>query len=1068
MITPLQVLYVASEGGYTVKQALEQAGYAPEITKVVSIEDVLSEMNKQTWDAVIVDKTDEPCTDILSLVAECPETPALVCLVRLNPEQLNAIKGRVYCTENLGNLGALVARALRGRTEAEVSPKESLPDPQRSKRNRSLVFPALVTETPTRQLADHLPIGLYQSTPDGRILYANEAMVDLLGYSSLDEIANLDIEDVGYPHDQFVVKMEQEGEVRDHVIKWTDRRGRTKYTRENVRTVRDDNGLVLYFEGTMEDITETREREEKDARHMARSLAQQKALVELSSLPGNDVEIMARRATEVMAQHAETARAVVFLADNVGDDVRCLSVYSLQDAEHASEPIAPFSAYMPTFGIFERERCLSICNTEADPRVEEIGATSYFRERNIGATLVAPIRRRGDVIGIVAIQHVGGARTWTVSEADFVASVGDLIAITLERAETAEAEHALRESEARYRAFSELASDYAFGLNISRDGNDEIVWATEAFSRITGYSREELDALDGLLSIVHPSMADKAQAAFARAIDGEDIDVELKIVTKDGDNRWVNHRARRMANAERGTVVLYNSGQDITVHKQFEAELIEAKEEALEMARMKSVFLANMSHEIRTPLTGILGFADLLIDEAEGEAREFAQSIAESGNRLMNTLNSVLDMARIEANRVDLKLEIVDLVQEARQAVSAMEPLANDKGLTLSMNSGNGRALAKLDRGCVCRVFTNLVGNAIKFTEEGEVSIDIEPAEDTISIHIRDTGVGIDESFLPHLFDEFRQETSGQERIHEGAGLGLAISKRLIDLMGGTISVETKRPGGTVFSVEFERYHVSEPFQAAGDGARVPEREEQIIIRPVERTEPFSDRGELSAESVEEVEPTSDDLPAEKALAPFTIDELILPGRNGGADSSTRKNDREIEEHAIYRAEPEVSESRLHHVVESRMEFQEPGQTRDAGSSDQAGLAESDSRQSILVVEDNPDTRMLLERIISQEYQVSAVGDARSALMLLNTNQFDGLVLDINLGGKETGVDILRIARSLPGYESIYAISLTAYALPGDRERFLEAGFNRYVSKPFTRSTLMSALADGLGELAEA
>jgi CheY-like chemotaxis protein len=119
---------------------------------------------------------------------------------------------------------------------------------------------------------------------------------------------------------------------------------------------------------------------------------------------------------------------------------------------------------------------------------------------------------------------------------------------------------------------------------------------------------------------------------------------------------------------------------------------------------------------------------------------------------------------------------------------------------------------------------------------------------------------------------------------------------------------------------------------------------------------------------------------------------------------------------------------------------------------------------SVLVVEDNSDTRALLERILRAGYTTFAVGDARSALDLLHRERFDALVLDINLGGRETGVDVLRIARSLPGNEALFAIALTAYALPGDRERFLEAGFDQYVSKPFTRATLLTALREGLGE----
>lgn len=127
-----------------------------------------------------------------------------------------------------------------------------------------------------------------------------------------------------------------------------------------------------------------------------------------------------------------------------------------------------------------------------------------------------------------------------------------------------------------------------------------------------------------------------------------------------------------------------------------------------------------------------------------------------------------------------------------------------------------------------------------------------------------------------------------------------------------------------------------------------------------------------------------------------------------------------------------------------------------------AAETDADPRPPILVVEDNGDTRMLLERILRSTYRVTAVADARSALLAMNDQRFAGLVLDINLGGKETGADVLRIARSLPGYEGVFAIALTAYALPGDRERLLASGFSEYISKPFTRQSLMDSLAGGV------
>lgn len=1126
MITPLHVLYMAAEGSYAVQQAMEHAGYSPEIVTVGSVAGLLSEMNAREWDVLIVDDTKAPAEDILALAAECPDTPALVCITKIDNERLSTLDEEVHCTENLEKLGAVVARAIRLKSGKE---RDEASDEQSSDSVSHEQIESPVAESETHQLAEHLPIGLFQSTPDGRMLYANSAMVDLMGFTSFEEIANMDIEDLGYPRDQFLAKLERDEEIRDHVIRWTDRQGRTKYTRENVRTVKSADGKVLYYEGTMADVTDEKNREEEDSRVSEKNLAEQKALVEISALPTTDFSTTAQRATELICKTSSVDTAVIYLADDPGKDVRCINVYSMADAEHEREPSYPFGDFLPAFSIFGSERCIVISDTKNDKLSKEIGASEYFEQHDIGAVLAAPIRQGGNVLGLVAVHHKSTPREWTVSDIDFVASIGDLLAITLERIETAEAEHALRESEARYKAISELASDYSFGVHIYPDGHDAIEWATEAFERITGYSIDELEGLNGLLSIVHQSMQDETREAFSRLTDGEFIETELHIVTKDGAEKWIRHRGRRMEDLDEEIIVLFNSGQDITSKKIFEKQLIETREEALETARTKSAFLANMSHEIRTPLTGIMGFAGLLMDEADGEAYNFARNIEQSSKRLMNTLNSVLDMARLEAGKVDIDLEVVDLVQEAEQTAEAMQKMAGDKGLEIRVEAPEDPVFAKLDTGCICRVFTNLVGNAIKFTPEGSVTIKVAADGDIARVQVIDTGLGIDEEFLPHLFDEFRQEGKRDGEQREGTGLGLAISKRLVDMMGGAIHVASKRPGGSTFTIEFPRVQedgleteVTKKAPPSPDSTQDLTAEDAIIIRPNndkdvaeevsveepegvfaqnEQPEEESEAGEFVAvleeeeaesgaavrteqeeaqlldefeEAVDDASETlaiNDDEPPEESDPSQHHEEEVL----NSSSVEDELNEQEVEEESSGakeiqgEAEPELNEADEPVAAaglnsNGQEETEQVDEPVDSESETPELPELEDDRPSVLVVEDNPDTRMLVERIVGRKYQVSAVGDARSALAQLNTNSFDALVLDINLGGKETGVDILRIARTLPGYEDIFAISLTAYALPGDRERFLSAGFNRYVSKPFTRSTLMSALAEGIPE----
>jgi signal transduction histidine kinase len=237
----------------------------------------------------------------------------------------------------------------------------------------------------------------------------------------------------------------------------------------------------------------------------------------------------------------------------------------------------------------------------------------------------------------------------------------------------------------------------------------------------------------------------------------------------------------------------------------YETELVVAKERAEEMARLKSVFLNNMTHEIRTPLSGIIGFAQILYEEVTPPHQEFARLVEESARRLLETINSVLDLARLEASRAKLQGAPCYLFPEIEQTVRLLNPLAQKKNLDLRVEEHCPDVWAALDKASLDRVLNNLVGNAIKFTNQGGVTVEVDGDEAWVIIRVRDTGIGISEEFMPDLFEEFRQESSGADRNHEGSGLGLAITRKLVGRMDGTLAVESKKDVGTTFTVRFPR-----------------------------------------------------------------------------------------------------------------------------------------------------------------------------------------------------------------------------------------------------------------------
>ena len=245
---------------------------------------------------------------------------------------------------------------------------------------------------------------------------------------------------------------------------------------------------------------------------------------------------------------------------------------------------------------------------------------------------------------------------------------------------------------------------------------------------------------------------------------------------------------------------------DQTRHEQ---ELVAERDRAEEMARLKTAFLTNMSHEIRTPLSAIIGIAQVLHEELPSEKREFTGLIQDAAHRLLVTINSVLDLSKLEANKESFYSQKLDISEVVLETVKTLLPLADKKGVELSVRAPVETA-AMLDRNALEAIINNLVGNAIKFTDAGTVTVSVSAKKGSVIIEVKDSGVGISEDFLPFIFDEFRQEHEGLDiRPHQGSGLGLAITARLVKRMGGSIKVKSTQGEGSVFRVTFDSLSTS-------------------------------------------------------------------------------------------------------------------------------------------------------------------------------------------------------------------------------------------------------------------
>jgi signal transduction histidine kinase len=301
---------------------------------------------------------------------------------------------------------------------------------------------------------------------------------------------------------------------------------------------------------------------------------------------------------------------------------------------------------------------------------------------------------------------------------------------------------------------------------------------------------------------------------------------------KNGDLYWEDAVISPIIN-ENGIITNFVAvKEDITEKKKLWNELITAKEKAEESDRLKSAFLANISHEIRTPMNGILGFAELLKEpELTGdEQSEYIGLIQQSGERMLGLINDLIDISRIEAGETFLQISVTPVNTVLHNLHAFFRPQTDKKKLLLRCSPGlsDSESLVETDRIKIGQVMTNLIQNALKFTRTGEIAFGYEKTGDSLEFFVTDTGIGIPAEMKDKIFDRFRQLDNSLTRNHEGSGLGLCISKAYIDMLGGTISVESAEGRGSTFRFTIPYKHKT----SQSDPGSLKSAQEEMVLKP--------------------------------------------------------------------------------------------------------------------------------------------------------------------------------------------------------------------------------------------
>ena len=610
-------------------------------------------------------------------------------------------------------------------------------------------------------ISNNIAEGIFRSVPGQGLVYVNQACVHMFGYESGEAMLQVSpaalYADPGRRSD-VVNQLDAEGVYERNEALFRRKDGSTFWGLVSGQATYDAEGRVVHRDGAVIDITE-RKRVEKKLRE---SEERWQRLVE------NHPEAVFI-STGGQFRYANPTGAQLLGAEAPRDLIGASLFQFVPEREIAEHIVA---------------RGQALARGEATPpfihRIHRLDGEERIIEVNS-----VPITFEGEA----AVQTV--ARDIT---------------------ERQQAEEQLRAAEAQFRG---LVEQSLVGIYIIQDGR--FVYANPALAETLGYETGALLGDVPVEAVVYdddwPLVRDNLQKRYRGDI--HEIKYSFRIQRPGGTVRTVEVHGARTEHD--GAPAVIGTLLDITDRMEHEQQLVAAKEQAEEMNRLKSAFLANMSHEIRTPLTSIIGFADLIGTSPESAA-EFAGLIQRSGERLLRTLNSVLDLAQLEAGALELTAERVDLHAEVREVMDQFRPQAQAKGIALRLDLPGDPAYGWVDRAAIARVTTNLVSNAVKFTDGGYVAAALRPDGDVVELRVTDTGIGIGADFLEKVFDEFRQESTGAGRTHEGSGLGLTITRRLVELMDGSISVESTLGEGTTFTVRFPRAQSEQEAREKGSG----------------------------------------------------------------------------------------------------------------------------------------------------------------------------------------------------------------------------------------------------------
>lgn len=685
--------------------------------------------------------------------------------------------------------------------------------------------------------------------------------------------------------------------------------------------------------------------------------------------------------------------------------------------------------------------------------------------------LGVPLRLQDKIIGAIAIQNYQEADLYSEEDIQLLESISGQIALAIERKRSDEQMRAAKE-------WAEQLFNVVPNPVFTVDIQGNITNINHKAAEITGYKPEEL--IGKHCSVFARQPCNEHCGLFCDDVRKPINARECVLLTKNGEYRIISKNADVLRDAEGKVIGGVESFEDITERKQAELELKRAKEEAEEAVKAKSVFLANMSHEIRTPMNGVIGMTSLLLDTPlSDEQREFTETIRASGETLLTLINDILDFSKIESGKLDIESHPFSLRQSVEEVLDLLAPKAMAKNLEIMYHIEEDvpdTVISDVTR--LRQILVNLTGNAIKFTDKGEILISAQAKNKggeqfEFRFSVKDTGIGIPSDKMDRLFKSFSQVDSSTTRKYGGTGLGLAICKHLTTLMGGGISVESQYGKGSDFIFTFTapaRYEVIHDM----NNELLPKLfQKKVLVVDDNTTNRVILKKQLRTWGLTPVEAGSggealnaleNDPDIGLILLDFQMPEMdgvqladiiskqqrkealkmILMTTWGNMDHIDKSQD-----HFVAKLHKPVKPRQLYNVL---LEILERRKSKDQFTARKEVFDQTFARKfplKILLAEDNLVNQKVALRILERMgYNADTAVNGVEVLRALEHDNYDLILMDVQMPEMD-GLEATRqIIQKWDAHQRPRIIAMTANAMQGDRELCMEAGMDDYISKP--------------------